>query len=91
MSRPVPGPSREFSGWDSPVAITTMEYLGETYAGIITTGAGNLSCLYNLQGPGDQWVYYNGGTSAFFFVFLPQLSKMSQIKEKMQVITLDDK
>ena len=42
-----------------------MEYLGENYAGIITTGAGNQSCLYNLQGPGDQWVYYNGGTSAW--------------------------
>ena len=42
-----------------------MENLGENYAGIITTGAGNLSCLYNLQGPGDQWVYYNGGTSAW--------------------------
>ena len=36
-----------------------MENLGETYGGIRTTGAGNLSCLYNLQGPGDQWVYYN--------------------------------
>ena len=42
-----------------------MENLGETYGGIRTTGAGNLSCLYNLQGPGDQWVYYNGGTSAW--------------------------
>ena len=42
-----------------------MENLGENFAGIITNGAGSLSCLYNLQGPGDQWVYYNGGTSAW--------------------------
>ena len=26
-----------------------MEHLGENYAGILTTGAGSLSCLYNLQ------------------------------------------
>ena len=42
-----------------------MENLGGNYAGIITTGAGSLSCLYHLQGPGDQWVYYNGVTSAW--------------------------
>ena len=42
-----------------------MEKLGENYGGIMTTGAGNLSCLYNLQGQDDQWVYYNGGTSAW--------------------------
>ena len=41
------------------------EKLGKNYGGIMTTGAGNLSCLYNFQGPGDQWVYYNGGTSAW--------------------------
>ena len=38
-----------------------MEKLGENYGSIMTTGAGNLSCLYNLQDPGDQWVYYNDG------------------------------
>ena len=51
-----------------------MTSLGENYAGITSTGAGDLSCLYNLQGPGDQWLYYNSGTSVWTLANVDDIS-----------------
>ena len=54
--------SPTYEGW----FFGPMNYLGQDMAYIISLGSGTLSCFYNI--PGDQWLYYNSGSSAWEYV-----------------------
>ena len=60
--------SPTYEGW----FFGPMEYIGQNMAYIISFGTGNHSCFYNI--PGDQWLYYDYGSSAWAYVNVGDVS-----------------